>query len=214
MNEDSKIIMSDAPHEVHIPEGSKTAVHKTAQAQAPVVRNTDVDVGAPVEQVTIAPTVRAGEAPVALKDRFVTAPETQRPEHQSALPEVANLPDQFVSDTAPQGVPAGVPQPTVADTQPSPASAVVPVVPEDPHATATATATATTTEAETETEHATFMGEMDFPARVVKLKIDNDKVRSQIDNLEKPLFPPVVETAPAAKGKGKEQAAKKPAKGH
>jgi hypothetical protein len=60
-----------------------------------------------------------------------------------------------------------------------------------------------------------YMEEMNFPARVVKLKIANDKIRHEIDGLEKPLFAPIVETAPAAKGKAKgKEEAKKPAKGH
>jgi hypothetical protein len=57
------------------------------------------------------------------------------------------------------------------------------------------------------------MEEMNFPARVVKLKIANEKIRSQIEILEKPLFAPIVESAPAAKAKGKAET-KKPSKGH
>jgi hypothetical protein len=54
---------------------------------------------------------------------------------------------------------------------------------------------------------------MNFPARVVKLKIANDKIRDQIETLEKPLFEPIVQAAPMAKAKGKAET-KKPAKGH
>jgi hypothetical protein len=57
------------------------------------------------------------------------------------------------------------------------------------------------------------MAEMNFPARVVKLKIANDKIRDQIETLEKPLFEPIVQAAPMAKAKGKAET-KKPAKGH
>jgi len=61
-----------------------------------------------------------------------------------------------------------------------------------------------------------FMEEMNFPARVVKLKVANDKIRSQIEALEKPLFAPIVVSAPAAKakGKGKGKEETKPSKGH
>jgi len=61
-----------------------------------------------------------------------------------------------------------------------------------------------------------FMEEMNFPARVVKLKMANDKIRTQIEALEKPLFAPIVESAPAAKakGKGKGKEETKPSKGH
>jgi hypothetical protein len=61
------------------------------------------------------------------------------------------------------------------------------------------------------------MAEMNFPARVVKLKIANDQMRGQIEKLEKPLFAPIPVEAPAPakdKGKEKKEAAKKPAKGH
>lgn len=62
---------------------------------------------------------------------------------------------------------------------------------------------------------AEFMAEMNFPARVVKLKIANDQMRGQIEKLEKPLFAPIPVAEPvAAKGKEKKEAAKKPAKGH
>jgi hypothetical protein len=59
-----------------------------------------------------------------------------------------------------------------------------------------------------------FMEEMNFPARVVKLKMANEKIRSQIEALEKPLFAPIVESAPAAKAKGKGKEETKPSKGH
>ncbi len=62
---------------------------------------------------------------------------------------------------------------------------------------------------------AEFMADMNFPARVVKLKIANDQIRGHIEKLEKPLFPPIAEEAPVAKDKGKEkEPAKKAAKGH
>ncbi len=59
-----------------------------------------------------------------------------------------------------------------------------------------------------------FMEEMNFPARVVKLKMANEKIRTQIEALEKPLFAPIVESAPAAKAKGKGKEETKPSKGH
>jgi phytoene dehydrogenase-like protein len=59
-----------------------------------------------------------------------------------------------------------------------------------------------------------FMEEMNFPARVVKLKMANEKIRSQIEALEKPLFAPIVVSAPAAKAKGKGKEETKPSKGH
>lgn len=204
MNEDSQIIMSNAPHEVHIPEGSHTAVHKTAQAQAPVVRNTDVDVHASVEHVSIAQGVSVSEELPVLKDRFVSAPETLPPDHTVTLTEAATLPDTFISDTPPPAAVSATASASPAEDEPVAAAKDVDVESPSPAEEA----------APSPEEQASVMAEMNFPARVVKLKIENDKIRNQIDSLEKPLFPPMVEAEPASKGKDKDKAAKKPAKGH
>ena len=70
-----------------------------------------------------------------------------------------------------------------------------------------------------DTNHASFSNaakpvhseEMNFPARVVKLKLANEQIRIQIEKLEIPLFSPIAMTASVAKGKPHAPA---PAKGH
>jgi hypothetical protein len=102
--------------------------------------------------------------------------------------------------------------PATADLVLAPAAAEAMDLPTAPPQEAAAQADTSVVEAEVAAP-AQFMEEMNFPARVVKLKMANDQVRGQIEKLEKPLFAPVPVEAPAAKGKDKEPA-KKPAKGH
>jgi len=84
---------------------------------------------------------------------------------------------------------------------------------EEPDTLSAAEPTLETDNAPLEPVAPVFMEEMNFPARVVKLKMANEKIRIQIEALEKPLFASIVESAPAAKAKGKGETAK-PSKGH
>lgn len=260
MTPEPEIITSGTPHEVHLAEGSNTAVHKTATALEPQIRNTlanpdeTVEVmevvkgvthnqseeerlaqlaqaGSKIEKVRTASEAEKTEASVQVsttngsqaKDRFAQVPEgaeaaarTVNPEG-SAEEEMAHV------------------QETHAGTSASAASAALPLnqvmsdlpsldlnLPETPITTApTPVAQETAKQADTSVPEvevaarAEFMADMNFPARVVKLKIANDQIRGHIEKLEKPLFPPIAEEAPVAKDKGKEkEPAKKAAKGH
>ncbi len=258
MSDDQEIISSGTPHEVHLPEGSKTAVHKSATAMEPQIRNTAVNPDETVELVAVVQGVTHNQAEEARPGHTVVKAEETKMAHAVAVDtetdtaklvhvdEAAQLPDHMVSgDDAAQAErtvsdhaahaehlshPTALPLDQVLNDLPSldlpqhdadlvetsapqPAAEEAGVEPEP-------VAQETVTEADTSVEEvevaapAEFMAEMNFPARVVKLKIANDQIRGQIEKLEKPLFAPIPVAAPApAKGKEKE-AAKKPAKGH
>ena len=231
MTEEQAIISSGTPHEVHLPEGSHTAVHKTATPMEPTIRNTIAKPDEEVELVEIvqgvsksqedetrmahaaqqaaAPDRVHHDEPTSEADRLVhdddahdesaQAPTTAQPLNQvmSDLPSL----ELGASDTSPD-------TPMQAATLPTDAPALA-----TPAAQEDAVAADTVVAVDEVAPPAQFMEEMNFPARVVKLKMANDQVRGQIEKLEKPLFAPVPVEAPAAKGKDKEPA-KKPAKGH
>lgn len=125
-------------------------------------------------------------------DRFVAAPAgSPAPDNFQALPpEGLGTPDRFVSPaegSAPVNVQA-IPDPVVrpdAPPQPPP----VPELPPVSAAQALAEVMETAKEIQEEVEETLGTAEpvwveMDFPARVVRLKIENDKVRAKLESLE------------------------------
>ena len=248
MTEEQAIISSGTPHEVHLAEGSHTAVHKTATAMEPQIRNTLANPDHTVELIAVENVVSHSQVDEARAARTVgLAEETPKARvgaaagaaavdatHVMSMDDEIEQPDRLVSeDTAVQAHmahPTALPLDQVMSDLPSldlPAPAAVsdadsqapstppPAVDAPTAATQETPAQADTSVPEVEVAApAEFMAEMNFPARVVKLKIANDLIRGQIEKLEKPLFAPIAVAAPTpAKGKEKE-AAKKPAKGH
>lgn len=125
-------------------------------------------------------------------DRFVAAPAgSPAPDNFQALPpEGLGAPDRFVSPaegSAPVNVQA-IPDPVArpdAPLQPPP----VPELPPVSAAQALAEVIETAKEIKEEVEETLGTAEpvwveMDFPARVVRLKIENDKVRAKLESLE------------------------------
>ena len=230
MSAEQEIISSGTPHEVHLPEGSHTAIHKTAVPTAPQVRNTIVNPDEEVELVEIVQGVSKGpevetrmahgaseanqpprmhnEESELLADHMVQD-EGDAPQAQVHAPTLAPPLDQVMSELPSLELGAS---PATADLVLAPAAAEALELPTAPPQEPAAQADTSVVQAEVAAP-AQFMEEMNFPARVVKLKMANDQVRGQIEKLEKPLFAPVPVEAPAAKGKDKEPA-KKPAKGH
>ncbi len=230
MTAEQEIISSGTPHEVHLPEGSHTAIHKTAVPTAPQVRNTIVNPDEEVELVEIVQGVsKSPEVETRMAHGASAADEPPRihneesdlvadhmvqdddgaPEVQAHAPTLAPPLDQVMSELP--SLELGASEAT-ADLGLAPAAPEALDLPTPPPQEAAAQADTSVVEAEVAAP-AQFMEEMNFPARVVKLKMANDQVRGQIEKLEKPLFAPVPVEAPAAKGKDKEPA-KKPAKGH
>jgi hypothetical protein len=209
MSTDQHVFTSDTPHEVHLPEGSHTAIHKTANAMEPSIRHTEVNPDAEVELVTISQGVSVSQADEIVAGKSNTT--TDMPE------QMVHAAEEATTDST-AAVPLSIPMSDLPSLELVTSEALQtkgPVVTALAESGDTA-AQSSAYEEVPETEAAPlFMEEMNFPARVVKLKIANDKIRHEIDILEKPLFTPIVETAPSAKGKAKgKEEAKKPAKGH
>ena len=287
MSDEPEIFSSGTPHEVHLPEGSHTAVSKTASAMEPQIRKTVANLddtaevmevvkgvthnqveeerlaqlaqagskiekarAAPLAQATVESATTAQDEGTAPQDRFAQTPEGQEEAPRMAHAEVAAAEEDkmaFVQEKTEaaqmaHAVDAGVqPEHLVSeDNAPTPNNAPSTALPLDqvmsdlpsldlnvpdtaasteptPAAQETAPPTDTSMPEVEVAAPAEFMAEMNFPARVVKLKIANDQMRGQIEKLEKPLFAPIPVEAPApakAKGKEKKEADKKPAKGH
>ena len=287
MSDEPEIFSSGTPHEVHLPEGSHTAVSKTATAMEPQIRKTAANheetvevievvkgvthnqveeerlaqlaqAGSKIEKARVAPLAEGTATSERLahaegtesKDRFAQTPEGQEEAPRMAHAEVAAAEEDkmaFVQDKTEaaqmaHAVDAGVqPEHLVSeDNAPTPNNAPNTALPLDqvmsdlpsldlnlPDTAASPEPTPAPQETAPQTDTslpevevaapAGFMAEMNFPARVVKLKIANDQIRGQIEKLEKPLFAPIPVEAPApakAKGKEKKEADKKPAKGH
>jgi len=209
MSTEPKVFTSDTPHEVHLPEGSHTAIHKTASAMEPTIRHTEVNPDAEVELVTISQGVSVSQP-----DEIVAVKESTKddmPERSAHAPE-----ESFTDSTA--AVPLSIPMSELPSLELEASEAIPdkgPVVTAAAESEPAAVDGGVSEEAPEAEAAPVYMEEMNFPARVVKLKIANDKIRHEIDSLEKPLFEPIVETAPVAKGKAKgKEEAKKPSKGH
>lgn len=209
MSTEPEVFTSDTPHEVHLPEGSHTAVHKTANPMEPTIRHTEVNPDAEVELVTISQGVSVSQP-----DEIVAFKESTKDE----IPERnAHASEESQTDSA-AAVPLSIPMsdlPSLELVASEALEAKGPVVTASTESNPTAVDGGVSGEAPEAVAAPVYMEEMNFPARVVKLKITNDKIRHEIDGLEKPLFEPIVETAPVAKGKAKgKEEAKKPSKGH
>jgi hypothetical protein len=174
---DSEIFRSDQAHEVTIPEGSRMAVAKTATPQGPSVKKNFKAEGVEEEiilpdKIISAKTEEFGKLP----DKFVSAPETERlnrlkvpveqqAEHLEALPVQIQVPTNLAK------------APVI---QASPAKAALPEV----QAVAQASATAVDTSKSVQSAPAVDLPEMDFPARVVHLRIENEQLKSRLEKLE------------------------------
>lgn len=209
MSTEPHVFTSETPHEVHLPEGSHTAVHKTASAMEPTIRHTEVDHNAEVELVTISQGVSVSET-----DELVAGKASTTNDMPERMVHAAEEAPTHSTAAVPLSMPmSALPSLELVASEALQAKGPV-VTPSTESGDAAAEASASGEAPEAEAAPM-FMEEMNFPARVVKLKIANDKIRHEIDNLEKPLFAPIVETAPAVKGKAKgKEEAKKPAKGH
>lgn len=248
MTHDPEIISSGNPHEVHLPEGSRTAVHKTATPMQPQVRNTMANPDEEVELVEVVKGVstsqeddirmaRGESAATPEADRMLNVATAERPERMVVDANADETPDLAPAHALPLSqVMSELPSLDLPATEANSIPASRSTDPETQESIApTAAAQEAAAQADTEisfdevvaqadvqatpaevTAPPQFMEEMNFPARVVKLKMANDQVRGQIEKLEKPLFPPIPVEAPAApKGKGKDkEPAAKPAKGH
>lgn len=208
MKPEPEIFSSQKPHEVHLAEGSTSALAKKATDAEPQIRHTEVNPLEEEEIIAISDGVSVSKQPetaVFAQDDSSEPPDVMHPAADEDVAPNRTTPaplEMLMSDLPSLDMGQGT------DLQSSPTS----VAPEESGTESTEPPPAMAS-APIEPAASLFMAEMNFPARVVKLKIANDKIRDQIETLEKPLFEPIVQAAPTAKAKGKAET-KKPAKGH
>lgn len=165
------LIRNDTPHQVTMAEGSNKAIGKKADPSEPSVRKVLADTeGLVIEH--------------SLQDDLVALPEAL-PETPSVVfvpdvPKVANTAEGPVIERSLQDNFVEVPTAVSEEMQHFNLSAADPVL-DEPLVMLKAGAE---TESPALSAEMAFMQQMDFPARVVKLKIENDKVRSKLDVLQ------------------------------
>ena len=172
--EEPLIIKSDHPHEVTMPEGSNIAAGKKGEEGTPSVRKVLADPDEhPVEHLVM----DDGVSQLADEKHSVYAQDPNYKGYQSA----AEMPDRFVFNEKTASVPPPVRKSidvTQLDSILKPQEKAVGVDAIESQAVGEEVA-ATASEPVYEVEPI-----MDFPARVINIKIENDQLRARLDKLE------------------------------
>jgi len=172
--EEPLIIKSDHPHEVTMPEGSNIAAGKKGEEGTPSVRKVLADPDEhPVEHLVM----DDGMSQLADEKHSVYAQDPNYKGYQSA----AEMPDRFVSNEKN----ASVPPPLRKSVDVTKLDSIL--NPQEKASGADAIESkAATQEAAAEISKPVYEEEpeMDFPARVINIKIENDQLRARLDKLE------------------------------
>lgn len=172
--EEPLIIKSDRPHTVSMPEGTNVAVGKKGEAMEPSVRKVMADADEhPVEHLVMDGGV--SKSPYQNKDINAQDPNFK------GYKDAAEMPDRFVANEKQAAIPAPVRKPidvTKLDSILSPQEKPVSVDAIESKAEIAAPA------AEEPVASFATGPEMDFPARVINIKIENDQLRARLDALE------------------------------
>ncbi len=166
------IIKTDRPHTVSMPEGTNVAVGKKGEAMEPSVRKVMADADAhPVEHLVM----DGGVSKSADDTHSVNVQDPDFKGYQSA----AEMPDRFVAQEKTAAIPAPV-RKTVDVSQ-------LDSILKTQVKASGADAVDSTAEKPAPQEAAEVYAaepEMDFPARVINIKIENDQLRARLDKLE------------------------------
>jgi hypothetical protein len=168
------IIKSDRPHEVTMPEGTNMAVGKKGEEGTPSIRKVLAD---PDENAVEHMVMDGGVSKSADQNASVIAQDPNYKGYQNA----AEVPDRFVSNEKEAKVPPASrtsiditkldsilnPQEKASGADAIESKAATPVV-----------------AAEISKPVYQPEPEMDFPARVINIKIENDQLRARLDRLE------------------------------
>lgn len=168
------IIKSDRPHEVTMPEGTNMAVGKKGEEGTPSVRKVLADPDAHAVEHMV---MDGGVSKSADQNFSVNAQDPNYKGHQSA----AEMPDRFVDNKKEAAIPPAARKTvdvTKLDSILKPQEKA-PAVDAIESKAAPVVATAEIQEPVYEAEP-----EMDFPARVINIKIENDQLRARLDKLE------------------------------
>ena len=172
--EEPLIIKSDHPHEVTMPEGSNIAAGKKGEEGTPSVRKVLADPDEhPVEHLVM----DDGMSQLADEKHSVYAQDPNYKGYQSA----AEMPDRFVSNEKTAAIPPSQRKSidvTKLDSILNPQ--------EKASGADAIESKAATKSVATEISEAAYEEEpeMDFPARVINIKIENDQLRARLDKLE------------------------------
>ena len=171
--EEPLIIKSDRPHTVSMPEGTNVAVGKKGEAMEPSVRKVLADgEGHAVEHMVM----DGGVSKSADQNASVNAQDANFKGYKDA----AEAPDRFVAQEKNAAIPA--PARKAVDVSKLDAA----LKPQDkPTSVDTVNSPAQNPEQAPEAKEVyAAEPEMDFPARVINIKIENDQLRARLDKLE------------------------------
>ena len=168
------IIKSDRPHEVTMPEGTNMAVGKKGEEGTPSVRKVMAD---PDENAVEHMVMDGGVSKSADQNASVIAQDPNYKGYQNA----AEVPDRFVSNEKE----AKVPPASRTSIDMTKLDSIL-----NPQGKATGAdaieSQAASKELAAEISKPVYEAEpeMDFPARVINIKIENDQLRARLDKLE------------------------------
>ena len=168
------IIKSDRPHEVTMPEGTNMAVGKKGEEGTPSVRKVMAD---PDDNVVEHMVMDGGVSKSADQNASVIAQDPNYKGYQNA----AEVPDRFVSNEKE----AKLPPASRTSLDITKLDSIL-----NPQGKATGAdaieSQAATKELAAEISKPVYEAEleMDFPARVINIKIENDQLRARLDKLE------------------------------
>ena len=168
------IIRSDRPHEVTMPEGTNMAVGKKGEEGTPSIRKVLAD---PDEHAVEHMVMDGGVSQNADENHSVIAQDPNYKGYQSA----ADMPDRFVSNEKT----AAIPPPQRKSIDVTQLDSIL-----KPQEKASAVdaieSKVATKEVVAEVSKPVYQAqpEMDFPARVINIKIENDQLRARLDRLE------------------------------
>ena len=167
------IIKSDRPHEVTLPEGTNMAVGKKGEEGTPSVRKVLAD---PDEHAVEHMVMDGGVSKSADQNHSVFAQDPNYKGYQSA----AELPDHFVSSPTDSSIPA----PVKKTIDISKLDSIL--KPQEKASAVDASESQAAPKAAAEIQEQVYEAEpeMDFPARVINIKIENDQLRARLDKLE------------------------------
>ena len=179
MSEDNKpseplVIKSNQPHSVTMPEGTNVAVGKKGEEGTPAVRKVLAD---PDEHAVEHLVMDGGVSKSIDQNVSVNAQDPNYKGYQSA----AEMPDRFVSNEKS----AGIPPPSRKSVDITKLDSIL--KPQDKAVGADANESkVVTNEVAADISKPVYAAEseMDFPARVINIKIENDQLRARLDNLE------------------------------
>lgn len=187
--EESMIIKSDRPHSVSMPEGTNVAVGKKGEAGSPAVRKVMADnENNVVENIVMDGGVSQSSNPrkdVMAKGEVNKGYQSKEEgaENFKGYQSAVDAPDRFASQAKDAPIPPAGKKSidltqldSILRTKASPVGAdTVSNEPEIQSAMAVS---------QTESASSEPMPEMNFPARVIKVKIENDQVRERLQKLE------------------------------